>query len=38
MIALKSIINTFNPEDQQKFILYLEQKNKRKDTKNIKLL
>ncbi len=37
MIALKSIIDTFNPEDQQKFIVYLEQKNKRKDTKNIQL-
>jgi hypothetical protein len=37
MIDLKSIIDTFNPEDQQKFVLYLEQKNKRKDTKNIKL-
>ena len=37
MIGLKSIIDTFNPEDQQKFVLYLEQKNKRKDTKNIKL-
>ncbi len=37
MIALKSIIDTFNPEDQQKFIVYLQQKNKRKDTKNIDL-
>jgi hypothetical protein len=37
MIAIKSIINTFNIEDQQKFIAYLEQKNKRNDTKNIKL-
>lgn len=37
MIALKSIIQTFNPEDQQKFIVHLEQKNKRKDTKNIQL-
>lgn len=37
MIALKSIIDTFNPEDQQKFIAYLQQKNKRKDTKNIQL-
>ena len=37
MIALKSIIDTFNPEDQQKFTVYLEQKNKRKDTKNIQL-
>lgn len=37
MIALKSIIDTFTPDDQQKFITYLEQKNKRRDTKNIKL-
>ncbi|EDP72235.1 hypothetical protein FBALC1_14077 [Flavobacteriales bacterium ALC-1] len=37
MIALKSIIDTFNPEEQLKFIAYLEQKNKRKDTKNIQL-
>ena len=37
MIALKSIIDTFNPEDQQKFTIYLEQKNKRKNTKNIQL-
>jgi hypothetical protein len=37
MIAIKSIINTFNVEDQQKFIAYLQQKNKRKDTKNIQL-
>lgn len=37
MIALKSIIDTFPPEDQQKFIGYLEEKNKRKDTKNVKL-
>ncbi|WP_299125213.1 hypothetical protein [uncultured Winogradskyella sp.] len=37
MIAIKSIIDTFSSEDQQKFIAYLEQKNKRKDTKNIKL-
>ncbi|WP_400081238.1 hypothetical protein [Winogradskyella sp. R77965] len=37
MIAIKTIIDTFSSEDQQKFIVYLEQKNKRKDTKNIKL-
>ncbi|WP_299526337.1 hypothetical protein [Winogradskyella sp.] len=37
MIALKSIIDTFNSEDQQKFIAFLQQKNKRKDTKNIEL-
>lgn len=37
MIALNSIIETFNPEEQQKFTTYLQQKNKRKDTKNIQL-
>lgn len=37
MLALNSIINSFNSEEQQKFIAYLEQKNKRKDTKNIQL-
>ena len=37
MIELKSIINTLNPKEQQKFVTYLEQKNKRKDTKNIQL-
>ena len=37
MIALKSIIDTFNTDDQQKFIGYLHQKNKRKDTKNVQL-
>ncbi|MCA0154350.1 hypothetical protein [Winogradskyella vincentii] len=37
MIALNSIINTFNSDDQQRFITYLESKNKRKDTKNIQL-
>lgn len=37
MIALKSIIDAFSVEDQQKFIAYLQQKNKRKDTKNIEL-
>ena len=37
MIKIKPIIDTFNNEEQQKFILYLEQKNKRKDTKDIKL-
>ena len=37
MISLKSIIETLNPEEEQKFINYLDQKNKRKDTKNIQL-
>ena len=37
MIELNSIVSSFNPEDQQKFITYLQQKNKRKDTKNIQL-
>lgn len=37
MIALNSIIDTFNQEDQQKFIIYLQKKNKRKDAKNIDL-
>ncbi len=37
MIALKSIIRTLGREDQQKFIAHLEQKNKRKDAKNIQL-
>lgn len=37
MIALNSIISTLSLEEQQKFITFLEQKNKRKDTKNIKL-
>jgi len=37
MIALSSIIETFNLEDQQRFTSYLHQKNKRKDTKNIQL-
>jgi hypothetical protein len=37
MIALNSIIETFNPEDEQKFITYLQKKNKRQDTKNIQL-
>ncbi|BAO74890.1 hypothetical protein [Winogradskyella sp. PG-2] len=37
MINLKSIIKTLNSEEQQKFISYLHQKNKRKNTKNIQL-
>ncbi|WP_299366518.1 hypothetical protein [Winogradskyella sp.] len=37
MTDLNSIINALNAEDQQKFVTYLQQKNKRKDTKNIQL-
>ena len=37
MLALKSIIDAFNVDDQQRFTVYLQQKNKRKDTKNIEL-
>ncbi|MHA7842599.1 MAG: hypothetical protein ACX93I_04720 [Winogradskyella sp.] len=37
MIALKSIIDAFSLEDQQRFTAYLQQKNKRKDAKNIEL-
>jgi hypothetical protein len=37
MIEIKSIINTLSTEDHQKFVNYLQQKNKRKDTKNIQL-
>lgn len=37
MIALKSIIDAFSLEEQQRFATYLQQKNKRKDTKNIEL-
>jgi len=37
MIDLNAIIATFSTEEQQKFISYLEKKNKRSDTKNILL-
>lgn len=37
MIALNSIIRTFNTDEQQKFIIFLQRKNKRKDTKNVEL-
>ena len=37
MIPIKSIIDTLSVEEQQKFIVYLHQKNKRKDAKNVKL-
>ncbi|WP_405573172.1 hypothetical protein [Winogradskyella sp. Asnod2-B02-A] len=37
MIEIKSIINTLKTEDHNKFVTYLQQKNKRKDTKNIQL-
>ena len=34
---IKSIVSTFSIEEQQRFISYLEKKNKRNDTKNIQL-
>ncbi|MEZ4793112.1 MAG: hypothetical protein R2783_06525 [Gelidibacter sp.] len=37
MTDLKTIISTFSPEEQQRFVNYLEKKNKRSDTKNIQL-
>ncbi|WP_179319144.1 hypothetical protein [Winogradskyella helgolandensis] len=37
MTGIKSIIDTLTNEDHQKFVSYLQQKNKRKDTKNIQL-
>lgn len=37
MNNLNTIISTFSPEEQQRFSLYLEKKNKRNDTKNIQL-
>ncbi|WP_179008813.1 hypothetical protein [Winogradskyella forsetii] len=37
MNDIKSIIDTLSVEDHQKFVSYLQQKNKRKDTKNIQL-
>ena len=37
MTNLNNIISTFSSEEEQRFIVYLERKNKRKDTKNIKL-
>lgn len=37
MLALKAIIETYNKEEQQQFVNYLKTKNKRSDTKNIKL-
>lgn len=36
-MALKSIIDTLSSEDKQKFVSYLQQKNRRSDTKNIAL-
>lgn len=38
MINLKEIIDSFSIEKQQEFILYLEKKNKRTDTKNKQLV
>lgn len=37
MNDLSHIVSTFSKEDQQRFILFLEKKNKRNDTKNIEL-
>ncbi len=37
MNDIKAIISTFSNEDKQRFINYLEKKNRRNDTKNIQL-
>lgn len=37
MTDLNTIVATFSSEDEQRFISYLEKKNKRSDTKNIQL-
>ncbi|WP_418603477.1 hypothetical protein [Hwangdonia sp.] len=37
MNDLNTIISTFSNEDQQRFVSYLEKKNKRNDTKNVQL-
>ena len=37
MTSLNDIISALSPEERQRFILYLEKKNKRSDTKNIQL-
>jgi len=37
MNNLKNIISTFSKEDEKKFSTYLKTKNKRKDTKNLRL-
>ncbi|GAA3587165.1 hypothetical protein Q4Q39_19425 [Flavivirga amylovorans] len=37
MTNLNDIISTFSSEDQQRFIAYLDKKNKRSDAKNIQL-
>jgi hypothetical protein len=37
MTDLNTIVSTFSSEDEQRFINYLEKKNKRSDTKNIEL-
>jgi hypothetical protein len=37
MNPLNNIVSTFSFEEQQKFIKFLERKNKRNDTKNVKL-
>ncbi len=38
MNNINNIISTLSSDDHQRFIVYLERKNKRKDTKNIQLL
>lgn len=37
MTDLNTIVSTFSSENEQRFITYLEKKNKRNDTKNIQL-
>ena len=37
MTNLNEIVSTLSPEDQRHFIMYLERKNTRSDTKNIQL-
>ncbi|MEH6535433.1 MAG: hypothetical protein V7719_03500 [Psychroserpens sp.] len=37
MTDLNAIVSTFSSEDEQRFINYLDKKNKRNDTKNIEL-
>ena len=37
MTDLNAIVSTLSSEDEQRFVNYLEKKNKRNDTKNIQL-
>ncbi|WP_121908608.1 hypothetical protein [Ulvibacter antarcticus] len=37
MKGIKAIISTFSEEDKREFLLYLQNKNRRGDTKNVKL-